>query len=150
MRTVTLAFLGLLVSASTAFADGPPLPPDVLIVAPDPGVPADMANFSGTWSGGKWDDMLDTALVVERIQPSGVARVIYAWGDYAPWGTVRGWARYSAIIDNGTLRFAIPRQGNPSETFDTVTYRMDGDGTLEGIYSIYVRNMVDRVILHRE
>ena len=149
MRTLGIAVFFLLAITTAAFADGPPLPADMTIAAPA-GVPADMARFSGKWSGDKWDGKLDTILVVEQISPSGEAKVIYAWGDYAPWQVARGWARYDAKIGNSELRFGIPSQNDSSKTYANVTYMLNGDGTLAGTFVILRSGNTSKVLLHRE
>lgn len=71
------------------------------VYPPGPVVPADVAVFSGTWVG-KWDYGMCGALVVESIQPNGLATVIYVNGEYGLGAGIKpGSVRFQArIMDN--------------------------------------------------
>lgn len=114
----------LLLSCATATVV--PLPSDVHIVSPAPGVPREVAAFSGKWTG-VWDGILDHILVVEDVATTD-ATVIYAYGTAGIWQINRpGWTRVKGAFVDGALRISLPRPA-------TVTYRMRPDGTLDGIY----------------
>ena len=60
----------------------PPMPPDLRVVPPPPGVPRENARFSGRWVG-KWEGELEHVLVVElEVQNDQATEVIavYSWG----------------------------------------------------------------------
>ncbi|MEQ9330089.1 hypothetical protein [Thalassobaculum sp.] len=104
-----------------------PLPDDIRIVAPDAAVPEALQRFQGKWSG-QWSGKLDTVVIVERIEPSGQATLVYAWGDYAPWKATRDWVRWQARIAGDTMildRF-------PNGALTRFVFR--GDGSLGGTY----------------
>jgi hypothetical protein len=102
-----------------------PFPPDTKVTAPGPGVPADLAFFSGKWVG-VWDNTLDHVLVVEAINPPN-ATVIYAWGDSMQWNTRRGSTRVLGSFENGVLKLSLSRPA-------TATYKPMPDGTLDALY----------------
>ena len=102
-----------------------PLPTDVRIVPPSPGIPGEVAAFSGKWQG-VWDDTLDHILVVEEITGTE-AVVVYAWGDSQAWRMSRGFNRLKGAFDGATL---IVKSARPA----TVTYRMRADGKLDARY----------------
>ncbi len=64
-------------------------------------VPKEVAAFSGTWVG-KWDYGMCGALVVESVQPNGVATVIYVNGSFNAGQSFKaGAVRFRAtIVDN--------------------------------------------------
>ena len=101
------------------------LPGDVRIVVPDDSVPAGIKRFHGTWDG-QWDGVLDHRLIVERVEASGNATVVYAWGDYRRWHVERGWIRTTATIAEGKMR--LLRAG------DRIEYVFRDDGALGGTY----------------
>jgi hypothetical protein len=101
-----------------------PLPADVKLTPPGPGVPPDLARFAGTWSG-TWDGDICTALVIEDVFANGVARVVYSRGTaealkvYQP----RYW-RATARIAGGVLRFKLPTVDRPD-----FEYRLQSETT---------------------
>ena len=90
MRTWALAIALVLVSvgaypAALRASDGVPLPGDVRIMPPHPGLSDEAAYLLGTWEG-EWRTSLgvepeaEILLVVEALNPiKGKARVVYAW-----------------------------------------------------------------------
>jgi|GEM_PF-993618 len=101
------------------------LPSDVRIIPPGPGIPTEVAAYSGKWQG-VWDEMLDHILVVEEINGKE-ATVVYAWGDSQAWRMSRGFNRVKGAFDGATL---IVKTARPA----TVTYRMRPDGKLDAKY----------------
>lgn len=87
------------------------LPEQIDVVKPDENVPAELAAFSGAWSGDAWNGIIPTALVVEKMDEAGAAKVIFAWGDIEQPRRKRGWLRLDASFDHGTLTFSIPEHG---------------------------------------
>lgn len=104
-----------------------PLPDDATVTPPGADVPAGIAAFSGTWSG-RWNgNELPHVLVVQRVEPSGAARIVYAYSAYAPWNIARPQAwRHAATIEDGKLKATL---GNSAE----VTYWRNGT-SLKGEY----------------
>lgn len=138
MRTMNFIAIGILtltllaLGAPSGLAADVALPEDVRVVAPDPSVPEPIRRFHGTWSG-QWDDVLDHKLIVEMVDGSGRATVVYAWGDYPRWRVQRGWIRTTAEISKNKL--TLKRAG------DSVEYVLREDGALGGTYDTgYHRN----------
>ncbi len=107
-----------------------PMPPDLRVVPPPPGVPAGDARFSGRWVG-KWDDQLEHILIVELEVPAGPSTeviAVYSWGAGALGVGLPGWSRVRGRIENGVLRLELPR------VQATVIYTMQADGTLVAEY----------------
>ncbi len=102
-----------------------PLPQNMNIITPESTLSPQIRDFSGKWVG-KWDVFLDHILVVEEISPPN-AKVIYAHGKSVSWNI---WdprfSRRQGHIEPGILTL----------TFGStmVTYRLQNDGTLSGIY----------------
>lgn len=122
---------GAVVDASYFFYGGQnfsnvPLPDDVSITAPDAGVAADKARFSGTWAGTA-EGSLNHVLVVEAVKPEG-ARVIYALGPY-PFHGESLYRRLSAVFVDGGLQVTEPSDLSDLGSF-VVTYRLNPDDTL--------------------
>ena len=76
-----------------------PLPLKIQITPPDPGLPKEIATFSGRWEG-TWEAVTatDSILIVEKIDQKK-ARVIYAVGPFL--GTRGDYFHYSAKIIQG-------------------------------------------------
>lgn len=102
-----------------------PMPPDLRIVPPGLDVDPALARFSGAWGNGAWGGILPTALAVERVDPDGVAAVVYAIGGCLQFGMEADWRRQSARIADGMLRL----DGPPGIT---TTFALGPDGTLAG------------------
>ncbi|MGE0717891.1 MAG: hypothetical protein AB7P02_20765 [Alphaproteobacteria bacterium] len=132
MRISTIgALLGLVVAlaaGSAARADDIPLPPDVNIVTPDATVPPVLSRFVGKYAG-KWDTGLGGILVVESVDRTGAAAVVYAWSDFEVYRTKRGWLRTNGKIVGD--RLILDRFTNGA----SVEYELRGDGSLRGMYS---------------
>jgi hypothetical protein len=118
-----------------------PLPTDLRVVPPGPGIPRDEAAFSGRWAG-RWkgsgesvlDEGLPHLLVVEEIArderflTSGTGVIgIFAWGGSSRWGVFPGWSRVRGVFERGVLHLTLPGRGR-------ATYRMAIDGTLDATY----------------
>lgn len=132
VRFLAATLLGALVALAALPATPEatvPLPPDIKIVAPDPGVPPQRAAYLGKWTG-TWDGILPTVLVVERVTASS-AETIYAWGVAPQWKiSSPGWVRAVGQFTGGALRLSLRLR----TTVATVTYRMRPDGTLDATY----------------
>lgn len=118
--------LAIVVSGVALAADAP-LPEDVKIVRPAEGVPDSLRRFSGAWKG-KWAGEMDHVLVVEEVEASGKASVVYAWGDSSRWNITRGWTRTTATISGDKID--VERFRNGAE----VSYQFEGPDTLSGEY----------------
>ncbi len=148
MRRLVLASVLMLVSFTIAKAGDAPLPPDLKITSPAAGVPANIAKFSGKWGDSKWDGRLDNILVVESVQGSGAATVVYAWGDYAKWNIQRGWDREKATINGTTLHIRLLDASG--SIYANVDYEFQSDGTLAGTYQRPGNPNASQVVLHRQ
>ena len=109
----------------------PPMPPNLRVVAPSPGVPRENARFSGRWIG-KWEGELDHVLVVELEVQNGLTTeviAVYSWGVSGALGVGSpGWTRVRGRIEDGALRLELTR------VQATATYTIQADGTLVGEY----------------
>jgi len=120
-----LALLALLPSplAADVVVAGVPLPEDVAIAAP-PTTPFDHRRLLGAWVGA-WEDAIRHVLIVEDIQPSGEAKVVYAVAEN-PWAGVAGaWHRHTATVWGDVLKI--------SKTFNA-TYKLGEPDKLVGIW----------------
>jgi dienelactone hydrolase len=121
------------------------LPERVVIEPPAQGVAAGVAALLGAWAG-RWGEDLRHALIVEAVEPSGRARVVYALGDSPMMAMGRNWARREGMITAGVLKV----QG-----FGTPTYRLDGErlfGTFvspQGHESVALLSRIDASTLSR-
>jgi hypothetical protein len=98
-----------------------PLPADLTITSPAADVSADLAKFSGTWSG-TWLTRAgaETAcgtVVVEEILPNGFVRVVYSVGVFDPYLAQPKWWRASGRIVAGILRFELALPSRPEYTY---------------------------------
>src|SRR5262245_51151868 len=118
-----------------------PLPADTTITPPGANVPADVARFSGAWSG-VWTGGTGTAgpcttLVVEEVLSNGYARVIYSIGVFDPHVRLPQYWRASGRIVNGVLSFGIPVLPSQAEyTFRPAGTDLAGtykEGTVESV-----------------
>lgn len=129
----TIATVATMLAAGYLFpgrvdASDVPLPDDIQIVEADPAVPEVFRRFLGTWTG-QWSGKLDTVLVVEEVEASGQATVVYAWSDYAPWKVTRDWARWKATITGGKMTL----ERFPNDALASFVLR--DDGNLGGTYA---------------
>src|SRR5262249_16990795 len=60
-----------------------PLPANLKVDLPAADVPANIARFAGAWAHGAWDGMLPHVLIVESVDGTGRAQVVYAVGDFS-------------------------------------------------------------------
>lgn len=114
-----------------------PVPGDLRITLPSSSVPPNRAAFSGVWVG-KWDNILDTALVVQEFTTLGISG-IYAWG-VAPSRKISraGWSRVSG-------RFAGPDELHVQMGGALVVYQMRPDGRLDGVFGGQARTILTKV-----
>jgi len=103
-----------------------PMPADLALVAPGADVHATIARFAGAWAHGAWDGVLAHVLVVETVDASGRAQVVYALGDFAEANVRRGYRRVTGHIIGDLL--AVPLGEDTS-----AEYRWEAD-TLRGAY----------------
>ena len=105
-----------LLGASVWFADSAragdcsELPADVKIECSGAAdLSATQAAFCGIWGEGKWDNVLPHCLAVEKIKPSGAARIVYTWGKAPQWRIHQsGFTRAKAVIKGETLKSRLP------------------------------------------
>jgi len=104
-----------------------PLPSDLRVDPPAADVPANVAGFAGAWAGGAWDGVLPHVLVVEAVDGTGRAQVVYALGDSAEANVNRGYRRVSGRIVADRLTLDLGER-------TSVEYRLAGD-SLRGTYA---------------
>jgi hypothetical protein len=113
-----LALCALLLFAGVAAAQPPPAGSEpagahvfcgqnvAFALAPPARVPARYRRFLGIWSDAAWGPDACAALIVENIDQSGTATILYVYGPLSsrtpgPGGVLRG----TGIIRGGALRF---------------------------------------------
>jgi hypothetical protein len=121
----------------------PVLPADLKIITPEPGIPKELAQYSGKWSG-IWDGVLDNMLVVEKINENLEVEAIYAWGVAYQWNLNQpGWTRYSGRFENNTLILF------DENTQTVITYRIQMDGSMQATFrrpGIFSRSILEKTI----
>jgi dienelactone hydrolase len=104
-----------------------PLPSDLKIGTPAADVPANVSRFTGAWARGAWDGVLPHALVVETVDGTGRAQVVYALGDSDEANVTRGYRRVTGRIVGDLLAFDLSERAS-------VVYHIAGD-SLRGTYT---------------
>jgi hypothetical protein len=104
-----------------------PLYNDVTVIPPNPGVPTDMAAYSGWWGGVFINSNLNVITVVESVTPP-YATVVYGATDRKV-GT-SSLQRVLGTFEDGTLHLFLSRT-NP--TID-VRFALQPDGTMQESY----------------
>ena len=104
-----------------------PLPSNLKVDLPAADVPANIARFAGAWAHGAWDGMLPHVLIVESVDGTGRAQVVYAVGDFAEANVQRGFRRVNGRIVGDLLTLDL------SEGV-SVAYHIAGD-SLRGTYT---------------
>jgi dienelactone hydrolase len=117
------------------------LPDSFSIDVPGKEVSNEFAVFSGAWAGDGWNGIVPIALVVEKIDQTGSAAVIFSWGDVVGAKRPRGWLRTAGRIDQGMLSISIPDYGKAD-------FSLTPDGRLYGRYT-YISGRQDYVVLTR-
>jgi hypothetical protein len=123
-KIVFLGLILLLVASSTGFSQNIPLPKEIVIKAPSPELPKEIAAFSGKWKG-KWDGQVDFIVVVTEIN-SEKAEITYANAEYPS----RKWA---AVCVSETAK-VIPG-GKPKIQFNRTIQFSTGMVGSEGWYT---------------
>ncbi len=100
-----------------------PLPSDLRVDLPAVDVPARVSRFAGAWAHGAWDGVLPHVLVVETVDGSGRAQVVYALGDSAEANVNRGYRRVTGQILGDLLTFDLSEHAS-------VVYHVAGDSLL--------------------
>ena len=134
MKAGILLSLALLLGGGCAKSPPPagvpiPLPFDLQLAKPGSEVPAAFAAFAGAWGGDAWNGILPHILVVEQMEPNGVAHAVYALGNGLDGKTVGTWTRWTGTVTSGRLHFEAPN--GPA-----VDYTINTDGALLGRYSL--------------
>jgi dienelactone hydrolase len=104
-----------------------PLPSDLRVDQPAADVPVSVSRFVGAWANGAWDGVLPHVLVVETVDGTGRARVVYAVGDSAEANVTRGYRRITGQIVGDLLTFDLREAVSAA-------YHIDGD-SLRGTYT---------------
>jgi hypothetical protein len=104
---LSLLSLELAACSSTSGVKSFALPPNLAVVPPGPGVPAEVASLSGAWRGiwltPGWGPGYEGLLVVEQLDRDE-ATVLYAWGNHA-WYKDDGWYRQKARVNGPRLEW---------------------------------------------
>jgi dienelactone hydrolase len=103
-----------------------PLPSDLKVDPPAAEVPANVSRFAGAWAQGAWDGVLPHVLVVETVDGTGRAQVVYALGDFAEAKVTRGFRRVTGRIVADLLTLDLNEGAS-------VVYHIAGD-SLRGTY----------------
>ena len=103
-----------------------PLPSDLKVDPPAADVPANVSRFAGAWAHGAWDGVLPHVLVVETVDGTGRAQVVYALGDFAEAKVTRGFRRVTGRIVADLLTLDLSEGAS-------VVYHIAGD-SLRGTY----------------
>ena len=103
-----------------------PLPSDLRVEPPAADVPANVSRFTGAWARGAWDGVLPHVLVVETVDGTGRAQLVYALGDSAEANVTRGYRRVTGRIVADLLTFDLSEGAS-------VVYHIAGD-SLRGTY----------------
>lgn len=104
-----------------------PLPADVKVDLPTDDVLANISRFAGAWAHGAWDGVLPHVLVVETVDGTGRAQVVYALGDSAEANVNRGYRRVMGRIVGDLLTLDLSQGAS-------VVYHIAGD-SLRGTYT---------------
>jgi dienelactone hydrolase len=131
LRRVSAVCLAAVLShglSDAAHAQTPtiPLPSDLKVDPPAADVPANVSRFAGAWSQGAWDGVLPHVLVVETVDGTGRAQVVYALGDFAEAKVTRGFRRVTGRIVADLLTLDLSEGAS-------VVYHIAGD-SLRGTY----------------
>jgi dienelactone hydrolase len=97
-----------------------PLPADLTVDVPAADVPTSVARFAGAWAHGAWDGVLPHVLVVETVDRTGRAQVVYALGDSAEVSISRGYRRVTGRIVADLLTVDLGERASAE-------YRLAGD-----------------------
>src|SRR5262249_4472168 len=114
-------------SAASAQSPTIPMPPDLKLNLPAANLRANVARFVGAWARGVWDGVLPHVLVVEAVDSTGGAQVVYAVGDSGEANATRGYRRVTARIVGDLLTFDLGAGAS-------VVYHIEGD-SLRGTYT---------------
>ena len=118
-----------------------PLPDDIDIQVPAADVPPEQVKYSGHWGNGLWTNgKFCNTLIVETIDSSGKAEVIYGWGEPSAGWFKEGSTRLKAKFSGDKLKMWFPRGAEAQ-------YQMDGD-KLKGKY--YAQGRMNTVTLTRK
>jgi dienelactone hydrolase len=130
-RRYNVIFVIVMLSAVCGVASAQvPLPTDLSIQPPGAGVPAADAAFSGAWGNGAWGGSIPTALIVEQIDETGTAQVLYARGATEQPKVAAHWLRVTGRIEDHRLTIHLPDPNSSAGLL--VQYRFIAPGRLEG------------------
>ena len=122
LGAVTLS-IGLGLATMSIAGKTLPLPEGTTVVAPDPSVPAEFANFVGIWNG-KTPKGFDTTFVVTNMTAQGKATCIYAWDIGAEKGNT---GAKDCSVSAGVLRVPYPYgKNNPANLAATLDQKKLG------------------------
>lgn len=104
-----------------------PLPSDIKTDTSVADVPSNVSRFAGAWAHGAWDGVLPHVLVVETVDGTGRAQVVYAVGDSSEENVTRGYRRATGRIVGDLLTLDLNDGAS-------VNYHIAGD-SLRGTYT---------------
>jgi|SRR5579872_2765683 len=117
--------------AKSVLIDDVPIPIDLHVSIPTE-TPENLMRFSGAWVG-SWGTNLHHILIVEKIETSGEARVVYALGDNLANNIKRVWRRLDATVSGDNLKIVAPSLIGTAISF-TATYSLTPAGDLTAIW----------------
>lgn len=103
--------------------------PSVKVAQPAEDVPANCAQFAGSWTG-TWGGVLDGKIAIHTVHPSCEVEAVYSWGDHPQGRFPAGSVPRSGMIDGNTL--TLEPMGNGA----IAKYTMRANGQLEGNYDL--------------
>jgi len=119
---------GMWLISFIAFNTRVPLPDDLDLTPPAKDVLPELAAFAGVWAGDRWDGVLPHAMVVEKIDADGSAKVVFAWGTDRRSQTTHEWVRLNARVISGHLTMTLPNR-------NVAEYTIAANGNLLGRYT---------------
>ena len=129
-----------------------PLPKQVNIVAPGPGVLPEVAAFFGTWVGTwEWDYYTDgvhvkrdAVIIVEKIEGNNI-HMVFSWGNLRPYyrNSTVGWTRVVGTYQPATGKVYVPLKEPMVFNPNTATLWLSPDGKMQGYRNKYLAEASD-------
>ena len=136
--SVLFAVLLLLLSGTVFAAATAPLPSDLVIAAPGPEVPPDLAKMSGKWigkcewvsRGNKYER--EQILAIEKVEGDKV-HVVFSLAIFPGNTGKQGWTRYEGTFSTLTKKLSIVARPPQTVYVWPWTFALQADGSLLGI-----------------
>lgn len=103
-----------------------PLPKQLEMKPPDASVRSEIARYHGAWVGA-WGDDLRHVLVIESIEQSGKAAIVYATSGSAAYSAWASWQRIDGMIGESGAHLSLGHA--------EVTYELNGPDRLLGNFA---------------